>query len=441
MENIHELRDQIRLELDADPPDFGRILELSTALAQLDPDYARFSIDASHISRLGLELVARQETALAELVKNGYDADARQVDLIFIKASRPHGTLEVLDDGVGMTRSELINGFMRISTQAKVDKPLSRKFGRRRAGRKGIGRFAAQRLGRRLTIITRTENAPTALSLSIDWEAFQESRDLILVPSRIEVIEEPTRLGTKLIIEDLRDTWSDAQIERAHRYISEFIQPFPLSAIDGNSTTDPGFKATFFREEKDDLEVVADDWTLYFQHALAEVTGEVDSNGRGTVTIKSDRLSLEDRDVLISPNRENPNDLFPNLRNVRFQAYYFIVTEIQKHVRAKVREKLRQTGGIRLYRNGFRVLPYGEPYSDWLGLDLSSRRRVILPPHANLNFMGFVEVSDAAGLQFEETSSREGLLETPAFEELRLFVSSALMSSVQRIAAAPREKK
>lgn len=86
-----------------------------------------------------------------------------------------------------------------------------------------------------------------------------------------------------------------------------------------------------------------------------------------------------------------------------------------------------------MYRNGFRVLPYGERGDDWLSLDLSTRRRSILPTHTNQNFFGFVEISEDSG-NFEETSSREGLLNNDAFVELQNFIYRALVNAVVKIA-------
>ena len=92
-----------------------------------------------------------------------------------------------------------------------------------------------------------------------------------------------------------------------------------------------------------------------------------------------------------------------------------------------------KNSGIKLYRNGFRVLPYGEWGDDWLSLDKSTRRRSILPTHTNQNFFGYVEISDESG-DFEETSSREGLLNNEAFVELQNVIYRSLVSAVIKIA-------
>lgn len=126
-------------------------------------EQVNFSIDAGLINRLGIELVGKAETAVSELIKNSYDADANEVLLNFIDTRFPGGTLVMEDDGNGMTRDQLINGFMRISSTEKVNNPISPRYHRGRAGRKGIGRFATQRLGRKLILITQTKGEDLAL--------------------------------------------------------------------------------------------------------------------------------------------------------------------------------------------------------------------------------------------------------------------------------------
>src|SRR5436189_1112990 len=141
------LRKELLKVLQSQDIDYDKLLGLSSKLAAFDNQHVRFSVDAGLINRLGRELVARQETAVSELVKNAYDADATWVELSFEDGEKPGGTLKLEDDGSGMNRRELINGFMRLSSTDKVDNPISPLFKRRRAGQKGIGRFAAQRLG------------------------------------------------------------------------------------------------------------------------------------------------------------------------------------------------------------------------------------------------------------------------------------------------------
>ena len=419
------------------------MLALSTELAKLDPDNVRFFADAGLVSRLGTELVSRKETALAELVKNAYDADATRVDVLFEDADAPGGRLEISDNGTGMTRETLIEGFMRLSSTIKEQEPTSPRYGRQRAGRKGIGRFAVQRLGRHFEVTTQTLDSTRALRVRIDWDEFTGGTDLTSVASRIDEVEKTRPEGTVLVIEDLRDGWTDATIRRAFRYVSDLLQPFPLKALtqdaEARAEADPGFEPHFFRSADGDVETVADEQGQFLDLALAVIRGRVDEQGRGQWSVSS--TQFPDADQPLVPIGKDPNDPttpFSVLRDVEFEAYYYIEAPglIPRASRKTIREWLLKQGGIRVYRNGFRVYPYGEPTNDWLGNNYIESKRLILPPFSNTNFYGIVELTDPAGVRFEETASREGLVQNRAFEELATFVQRVLRAGVLRVAEA-----
>jgi len=444
---INALKRELTELLAQEKIDYGRVLELANSISRLDQDTVRFSVDASHIARLGFELVSKQETAVAELIKNAYDADATTVDLVFKNSEAKGGTLEIIDNGHGISRDQLINGFMRISTQEKVNQPTSPIYKRQRAGRKGIGRFSSQRLGERLCIETQLKDKDHSLRLEIDWQQFESGIDLYKVSSQVEVKAAKPTAGTTLKIIKLRDAWTESQIQRTFRYVSELLQPFPLTKrINKDESVDPGFKVTFFREHADDLKVVASEEQLILSHALAKIEGYVDATGAPYVTITSEKYKLNPapKKLAIEPRLKPKTGLsieeYPLLAGVKFCAYYFITDELPTGTRSSVRELLNRHGGIRIYRNGFRVLPYGEQFDDWLGLQRSSALRELLPPHHNTNFLGFVEILDVSGERFEETASREGLLENDAFIQLQDYIYRAMMTGVIEVARARKKK-
>lgn len=442
---LDALKRQLILNLEKDSVDFSKVLELSSEIARLDDQNVRFSVDAGHISRLGRELVGRQETAVSELIKNAYDADATQVKLTFKDSDQPGGHLIIEDNGHGMARSQLITGFMRLSSTDKIHEPISPKYKRTRAGRKGIGRFAAQRLGKRLTVITQTEISSKALRVEIDWAQFSGDLDLGLVANHVEEIEKQQAHGTTLIIHQLEESWTEAAIKRVYRYIADLIQPFPLSKVSKDSENDPGFEVKIFREEAGRREEVASVEKLVYEFALAEIEGVVDSNGEAIWSITSQRLEINDTAEPFSASVDIPNVNFQHLRNVYLRAYYYNYARkenfLPRNQRQIILDLAKERGGIRVYRNGFRVLPYGEPFDDWLKLDDSSARRVILPPHANINFFGFVQLTDLTGSVFEETASRENLIENDAYEELVKFISGVLKAAALRVAEVRERKK
>ncbi|MCX4139343.1 ATP-binding protein [Paraburkholderia sp. SEWSISQ10-3 4] len=421
--------------LAAETLDAGAIFELASRLALTESDRVRFSVDAGLINRLGLELVSKQETAVAELIKNAYDADAVTVDLVFKNTAKVGGTLEIIDNGLGMTRDQLINGFMRLSTNDKGVNPTSEKYFRRRAGKKGIGRFSAQRLGRKLTVQTRRDGDSAGLQVTIDWDVFAPGTDLIFIENKIEVINKASS-GTTLIIENLRDSWGEDQVTTSFRYVSTLQAPFPIAPVVTHVDADPGFNARFFWDDGEDLVTAADAQKDILDHALATVTGRVDDSGHAFYSIKCSRFDINIVDRPIGPDREDGNQPYKYLKSISFSAAYFILaTELlPRGMFSNIRSVLDKQGGIRVYRNGFRVLPYGEPFDDWLRLERSSSLREILPPHRNNNFLGYVRIDDADGKVFEETASREGLVENDAYKELRDFVFVSLTACAKAIA-------
>lgn len=440
-DSVERIKTQINAELSKTESDIGAILSLASQLAKSDPDYVRFSIDAAHISRLGRELVSRQETAVAELVKNAYDADATEVTLSFENSHRTGGCLTVTDTGNGMSREQLVEGFMRLSTSDKRHNPYSEKYGRARAGRKGIGRFAAQRLGKELVIITQRKDDNHALKVRIDWNDFVEDRELGLIANKLISTEKVQDHGTILIINDLRDSWTEAQIRRVYRFVLELIQPFPLSRDSEYSSKDPGFTvACRALGQSGESYAVADEKKMLFDHSLAVISGSVDSNGQASWTLESRKLGLKETSIL--QDKKEPM-VFPQLEGVNISAHYFIYKNelVPRQLKSKFQDLANEKGGIQVYRNGFRVRPYGEPYNDWLRLDYSSSNRHILPPHSNQNFFGFVELHDPDGERFEETASREGLIENDAYKQLVTFASTVLKAAVLRIAAERKRKQ
>ncbi len=453
--NAEAISEQLLKVLEQPPVDINEVLRLSNLLSADDDKYVRFSVDAGLIDRLGRELVSKPETAVAELIKNAYDADASTVDLSFENTDKPGGRLLISDNGLGMTRSQLVSGFMRLSSIDKVREPLSPRLKRRRAGRKGIGRFAVQRLGEQLEITTQTLDSPTAIRVVVDWSRFKGGTDLNRIASRIEEVEKQRPEGTTLCINGLREAWSEAALRRVYRIISELIQPVTLrdqrpgavKVTHGESTNGTFSSTATELTSVDDFQIslrrgngekvtVVDEMSEVLQHALAVVEGFVDSEGHGYWACKSDKLELDEKILPIGYDRENHEKPFPTLRDVDFKAYYFIhLTDfVPRSVFSSIKNTAEERGGLRLYRNGYRVLPYGEKGDDWLGLDASTVNRTFLPNHATYNFFGFVELDDPEGKTFEETASREGLLENEAFRELQQFVYRALMAAVSRVA-------
>jgi hypothetical protein len=407
-----------------------------------------FKVDAGLIERLGRELVGRAETAVSELIKNAYDADATLVEVYFVNAHSRGGTLVVIDDGVGMDATQLINGFMTISSTDKLHNPKSTRFKRRKAGRKGIGRFATQRLANHLTIFTQTKDSDTALKLSIDWTDYLIDKEISSIKNSVEEIEKIIPEGTILLIEDLRDHWTEGEVARLYRYISDLLQPDFLSdrskkLNDKSNTKNESFTVSFQYFVGGLSRLISEPAKMLFEKSIATITGKIDKDHNGFSKVNSKSLGISDETISIlnDQNEDEEDGRFNNLNEIHFKAYYFIYnrpeyyTNITKIELSHIQRLASEQSGIRLYRNGFRVLPYGEPNNDWLSIDRRyyDDSGVTNIPFHNRSLFGFVEVIDPEGKEFQETASREGLIENDSYKELVDFVGKALDAGRQRI--------
>lgn len=434
--NENDIRKSLQEELGKEKIDYDKVISLSNQLSTFDTENVRFSVDAGIVNRLGVELVGKRETAVAELIKNGYDADATQVDVIFKNTGSAGGSIIIIDNGEGMSLEQLQNGFMRLSSTVKIHNPYSNRYKRLRAGQKGIGRFAAQMLGKKLIITTQKRDAPFALKVEINWDDFSSDKDLNAIGNKIVEVSKKETAGTTLEINDLRNPWSNTIINKVYNNISTLIQPFPVSNKIKNSNDDPGFKVNFYENEIKEGNKIKTDLSNVYKYAIAEINTYVDDNSQGHWSIDSQHFNYHD-EGLIGKEKDKDNEPFTYVKGIHAKFYYYIYdsslipTKVLKYVRAMADEN----GGIRLYRKGFRVLPYGEKGDDWLGLDESANRRTVVAPHKNNSFFGVVEIGEQEAPLFEETSSREGLIENDAFAELRDFLYRVIIIAVLRIAS------
>ena len=138
-----------------------------------------FSVDSALLRELGEKLVSTVHVALAELVKNAYDADATEVRVTITPTASGGPMIVIEDNGSGMTPTQVVDFLMRIGTTNKEDSPNSPRYGRARSGRKGVGRFACRRLGSQLqlntvAIETRKNGSQYTANTKVDfnWNAF-----------------------------------------------------------------------------------------------------------------------------------------------------------------------------------------------------------------------------------------------------------------------------
>lgn len=401
----------------------------------------KFSVDSALLSELGEKLVETPHIALVELVKNAYDADATRVEvrIRFTDISGPD--IQVIDNGSGMSFSDVENYWMRIATTHKREKNLSPLYGRPRTGSKGIGRFACRRLGTNLQLETtaRVNKTFEKTTVTFPWSKFEpggEITEIICNGDRRTIRKAET--GTTLTISGgSYDQWD----RRGYNYLKR--QLAVLTANRGNRRRgfehDPGFDVRLdvpgFEAPIENLRdsLITAGW--------GDLSIEVKESGVVTYNLSAMRIGSK---TIVHPKK------FPNLNGVT--AHVGIMpTYTRDELRKKdilsktsLNEIVDDWGGVFVRLKGFRVYPYGEKFNDWLrierdrGLRATSLPALLQPFAAGLrgvnpsrallsllssrSYIGDVEVGQEAAEYFEPKASREGFVENAAFEELREIV-------------------
>ena len=381
-------------------------------------DNLQFRVSAELKNILGRDLITSPDIAILELVKNSYDAHATKVEITFDK-----DYLCIADNGKGMTKDDLINKWLFVAYSAKSDgtedKSYRSKFKRHYAGAKGIGRMSCDRLARNLTLTTRSEESTTEV-LHVDWSVFEKNRqtefDTVDIPHEtLDTIPQfplgyPT--GTILEFTGLHTPWSRDDIKRLRKSLEKMINPF--------SGTDDNFQieiiAPEMREEDSQMESKHDKVNGIIENSIADVlklkTTQIESIIQGGTI----HTTLKDRGILMY-EIEEPNTDFSQLDSASI-SLFFLNRAAKYSFTSMMGVQPVSYGNVLLFRNGFRILPYGEWNDDSWGLNQRQQQgynRFL----GTRDLFGRVDVETDNPELIKEVSSRDGgLIETEASQQL-----------------------
>lgn len=165
-------------------------------LNEFDEKSAVFRVHASLIYKLGESLIADEVTALSELIKNAYDADAKfcslTIDTKYTETINNHvcrGKIELSDNGCGMDLQTIVNGWLTLSNSPKKKMKKEKKttpiFHRYPLGDKGLGRLSVQKLGRYMQMTTKSKSSSIEYTVIIPWGDFLKNTTIDQIPVTI----------------------------------------------------------------------------------------------------------------------------------------------------------------------------------------------------------------------------------------------------------------
>lgn len=395
---------------------------------------AKFKPRARLLLQLGDQLIKNESIALLELAKNAYDADASKVDIVMRHPeSMEEGTIEIEDDGFGMTPDIVENVWLEPGSNYKQEQFAERRltpiYQRLPIGEKGIGRFGAHKLGNLIEMTTKSANA-NEVFVRIDWTQFAEHRYLEEVPIRIVEREHPQhfvggKTGTRIVIKGFRKPWERGMARNVIRAITSITSPFE---------TMDSFKPSFQIIDKPGWFDGIITWDKVCDYSLfqfdATISGNVltDFSYKFTPWNTMTRLrgrnvelsdSIVENNLRITDDEENPVNLSQyNIGAIRFKGYIFdldtFILKMGVSDKSGFKSYLKSNGGVRVFRDGLRVYDYGEPENDWLSLDY---RRFQQPTKAISNnlIVGAIDLNREESSDLEEKTNREGFVTNDAY--------------------------
>lgn len=396
-------------------------------------DSLQFKISSALKDLVGKDLITSDNVAIFELVKNSYDAYANHVVITFTE-----NKITIADNGKGMSLSDLKNKWLFLGFSAKKDgtedevndkqKSYRDKIRRFYAGAKGIGRFSCDRLGRLLTITTKTRDSLLAEQILVDWANFEVDQKIEFDNVDVEhrtlnvdnVFPDQESHGTIIEIEDLHDEetpWTRKHILELKRSLQKLINPY-------SETNDFVIEIVCEREQKMDLQKLHDG--VGFDRDI--VNGPLKNSITEILKLKTTQIdvrisdgfvysTLTDRGVDIYRIREH-NIHFPMIKNATVSLSFLNRAAKYNFTRLMGVDSIN-FGSVFLFRNGFRILPFGETGDDSWGIDFRAqqgRARYL----GSRDLMGRVDVTVEDVSELKEVSSRDsGLVDTPMARQVK----------------------
>ncbi|MFK3907430.1 ATP-binding protein [Pseudomonas monteilii] len=377
-----------------------------------------FRFAPSILVRLGEELVPNLDQAIIELIRNSYDADAKECT-VEIKLDKANGgTIVISDNGSGMTSHQILNNWLVLGGSSKESTKLTPK-GRRTVGDKGLGRLAALRAGSSVEMVTRHEDSPTgeAYSITIEWSKYDNAKVVEEVDLPLEKSSR-TEPGTTTTLRGIKRTLGKSETDRLGRSIVLLTSPFS-----GQSD----FKVKLIAPDFPELEARVRNGYLDEAEYVLKANLRADGSGYAEVLdFKGDVLYSAHSDEW--PTKKPKNPIKYNAPSATFELYSFIFNKNAFAGRGstigEVKNWLKVIGGVHFYHRQFRVPPYGDPGHDWLDMNLSRARSPEERPSTNTS-VGRMIVDDPEGVLKQKTD-RFGFIESDEFFEIRRFAKDAL---------------
>ena len=398
-----------------------------------------FKITPRIIAHLGEDLIKNESIAVLELVKNSYDAYASKCDVYFEEQNGKISSIQISDNGCGMDADIIKDVWLVIGTDNKKRILQQEGLTRYPLGEKGIGRLGVHKLGRKITLLSKSKDN-YEIELKIDWEKLETAKSIDSFPVEINQNLIPLHFsenetGTKIIIESLKSEWDRRQLREIYRNIMSLHSPFE----DGSDQFEVTIRSNNERlfAGLPTFEDIISNGGLYFGSCVLSgnkiKSFKYEFKPWPTLNkISSGRIiteqNLPEYDIPLVGYKEVEGKAKPQqydinldelkIGDIKFDIIIFekdsIIFNFVNAEKTTINDYLKENGGIRVYRDNVRVYDYGERDNDWVGIDLKRVHRVGGNISNNI-ILGSVRLDRKGSVGLKEKTNREGFIEDEAY--------------------------
>lgn len=416
--------------------------------------------EARLIKSIGADLIKDYYAAVIELVKNAYDADSEKVTIsLLLTTANLYGHDDeylkfiIEDSGEGMSFETIRDAWMVPATSYKLNKKVSSSKKRLLQGRKGIGRYASAILGDYLRMETTDLSGETTI-IEIDWKKFEsidKNNIKYLDEIEIEYENEKTDLkhGTKIeiyspVIKEANEktkeieeriNWTKTDYKNLLKELRNLLSPLEKNIDDKFEIRliYENLEKFGFMNEKIDIEPfpILD---LYDYR----ISGKIKSDGIGELFYENQNFSNSEENIKFKIKIDSEEEKC-GLVDIDLRFFDLEPDAIQGLInrglkdpltgeylgKAAARNMLKEYIGIGVYRNLFRIRPYGDSNYDWLELN---QKRVNNPTvkFSTNQVVGFISIASEEESSLIEKSAREGLKENKNYDTLKTILAKVI---------------
>ena len=388
-----------------------------------------FRVSSGLKNIIGRELINDKNIAIFELVKNAYDAGAKRARIQFKDLGSPSASIIISDDGCGMSKEDIIQKWLFVAYSEKRNPSYRDKIKRTVAGAKGVGRFSCDRLGEQVCLRSKTTGEDTVHKVTISWNDFERDSKDNFTDINVQydfVIKKNAKSGTSICISGLREEWTRTDLLELKKSLTKLVNPSATTGYDP-------FEVIL--DVKSELEKDAQ-----FIDEREKVNGPIVNNIFDVINQKTTKIL-----VSISPNgktitttlNDRGSFLFETIEKNEYSlcdvtcTLYYLNRIAKANFTRKMGVEAVNYGSIFVYKNGFRVFPYGDPGSDFFDIDQRKQqgyKRFL----GTRELIGQIEIKGEKNNLIETSSRNNGFIASPHLDELKQFFMEYVLKPLEK---------